>query len=301
MWHLSFWSAGQRNKKGATRPAAADKSMHPHPPCSSIHFVFLAHGFLGSSDELSFFEEAIQDAVTKTKPGTIADGDDADDVESSVTKTKPGADDDGDDVEVITHRATCNHISTFDGIEAGGKRLAEEVEEFVRSHFQDKMAGVQENEGNTGTSTFHASLSFIGYSLGGMYSRYAISILPMEFDLNEVGRKHQDQTPSVYILHCSDASFRNCQPFIYRSPEIFRVCAGTFFWTDWHRSISTSSKEERSYFRNEYTRVIPGPACSISTSYFLCQCLLNRLPSSNTNRWDAIKTFQFLSLLIRRL
>ena len=33
----------------------------------NIHFIFLIHGFMGNSNELSYIDEAIQEAITKTK------------------------------------------------------------------------------------------------------------------------------------------------------------------------------------------------------------------------------------------
>lgn len=67
--------------------------------------------------------------------------------------------------EGIVHVVQCNkhsftHSKTHDGVEIGGKRIAQEVRSVVlnrRDHF-DKI-------------------SFIGFSLGGLYSRYAIAEL----------------------------------------------------------------------------------------------------------------------------
>lgn len=64
-----------------------------------------------------------------------------------------------DNNNVICYSATCNVRKTNDGVENGGRRLAREVEEQLT------------------TIDGPVSLSFIGYSLGGLYSRYAIAHL----------------------------------------------------------------------------------------------------------------------------
>lgn len=63
------------------------------------------------------------------------------------------------DNNVICYSATCNVRKTNDGVENGGRRLAREVEEQLT------------------TIDGPVSLSLIGYSLGGLYSRYAIAHL----------------------------------------------------------------------------------------------------------------------------
>jgi hypothetical protein len=62
---------------------------------------------------------------------------------------------------MIIHTSLCNHRKTFDGIENGGKRLALEVNNEIQ-----KIEG-------------HVHLSFFAHSLGGLYSRYAISLLDL--------------------------------------------------------------------------------------------------------------------------
>lgn len=60
---------------------------------------------------------------------------------------------------LIIYSAKCNLGKTTDGIENGGRRLAKEVKDQIEQ-IDDKV-----------------SLSFVGNSLGGLYARYAISIL----------------------------------------------------------------------------------------------------------------------------
>lgn len=56
----------------------------------------------------------------------------------------------------------CNERKTFDGIAAGGRRVAEEVADYLK------------------TATDFETISFVGNSLGGLYSRYALALLADE-------------------------------------------------------------------------------------------------------------------------
>lgn len=58
------------------------------------------------------------------------------------------------------HSSTVNEGRTSDGIAAGGERLAAEVSDMIASHRANNTV---------------VTLSFVGNSLGGLYSRYALS------------------------------------------------------------------------------------------------------------------------------
>ena len=64
----------------------------------------------------------------------------------------------GDDV--LVHSAEANQGRTRDGVVAGGRRLAQEVRDIVKSS-------------GPGLRT----ISFVGNSLGGIYARYAVGVL----------------------------------------------------------------------------------------------------------------------------
>lgn len=68
------------------------------------------------------------------------------------------------DHDLIIYSAKCNIGKTSDGIENGGRRLAREVKDQI-----EKING-------------KVLLSFVGNSLGGLYARYAITVL----DLTEI-------------------------------------------------------------------------------------------------------------------
>ena len=60
----------------------------------------------------------------------------------------------------VVYSSTVNEGRTSDGIAAGGERLAAEVSDMIASHRADNNV---------------LTLSFVGNSLGGLYSRYALS------------------------------------------------------------------------------------------------------------------------------
>jgi len=69
------------------------------------------------------------------------------------------------DDNIVFHSAKCNAGNTNDGIYAGGKRLAEEVLQKLKEMEQG-----------------HVFLSLVGNSLGGLYSRCAISHMDLDDD-----------------------------------------------------------------------------------------------------------------------
>jgi len=71
---------------------------------------------------------------------------------------------DTEDQQYIIHSATSNDGRTTDGIVRGGERLADEVNQLVQ-HLREQQRQPR------------ISLSLIGNSLGGLYARYALSLI----------------------------------------------------------------------------------------------------------------------------
>lgn len=114
----------------------------------SAHYIFLVHGWLGNSKEMEYLRSSI-------------------DQEASLQKH--------DRSEIITYSPTSNDRQTTDGIANGGKRLKEEILEFIRSKEYLR------SDSNSGEDSIrHVSISFVGNSLGGLYSRYCLSLLPQD-------------------------------------------------------------------------------------------------------------------------
>lgn len=103
-----------------------------------VHVVILVHGWMGNPSELAYLQSTME-----RQASTI----------------------EADDPAIIffVHSAEANDGRTSDGIEAGGKRLAGEVNKILCDAMESDA------------SRRDVSLSFVGNSLGGLYARYALS------------------------------------------------------------------------------------------------------------------------------
>jgi triacylglycerol esterase/lipase EstA (alpha/beta hydrolase family) len=128
--------------------------------------VVLVHGFMGNSKELLHMEQTLKNIGEKRRDDTKSE-------------------------EWIVHSATCNEYSTFDGIVAGGKRLANEINQLL------------DNVKSTNPGATKVTLSIVGSSLGGLYSRYAVSeinfqnIIPISF--TTIATPHLGVDGNTYI------------------------------------------------------------------------------------------------------
>jgi len=111
----------------------------------TAHLVVLVHGWMGNPQELGYLKDAME-RENKSRQGGGEQQQDTDKNANSL---------------FLVHSATCNHGKTFDGIAAGGKRLADEVNSILES-LSERMEE---------KSTNVVTLSFVGNSLGGLYAR----------------------------------------------------------------------------------------------------------------------------------
>ena len=127
-------------------------------PSSAKHVVVLVHGIMGTHKELSYVKEALEREF----------------------KLALSLDDEFSK-HFLVHAASCNDDNTLDGIEAGGRRLAIEINELLRNETKDG----------------HVALSMLGNSLGGLYARYALPYI----DWNRAGQTNAENLvfPNVFI------------------------------------------------------------------------------------------------------
>jgi len=192
-------SAVQFRPLGAAPPIPDGADVGPH-------YVFLVHGWLGNEQEMSYLATALSNVVggrTLSLSTDTVDDDDASGAASPIRSNDEDEDEDdyihvssnqegaeaeeavpGEEEEedegrpkIVIHKPTCNNGRTTDGIAAGGTRLAEEIAEFI-------VADVLERQTEQdGSMQHHVTVSFVGNSLGGLYSRYALSLLPSELPI----------------------------------------------------------------------------------------------------------------------
>ncbi|KAG7345728.1 DUF676 putative serine esterase domain containing protein [Nitzschia inconspicua] len=139
------------------------------------HLMILVHGIMGNAGELGYVQQALQRELEQRQSNGG----------STVTK-------------LVVHSATCNEADSLDGIEAGGVRLAQEINHLLREYFQDEILPLLESNKRTDTSEHDhhhqqqqqqqkhtIALSFLGFSLGGLYSRYSLPFIDWNISAEE--------------------------------------------------------------------------------------------------------------------
>ncbi|KAL7545444.1 hypothetical protein ACHAWF_008791 [Thalassiosira exigua] len=188
------------------RPSRRPSSLYV-PPSSPIrplaHYVFLVHGWMGNDLEMGYLNQALDGVIS-----TLDDGDDGDTRSKRVKRSRSsqtrrmiaeqrreqsGEQSDWasyEPPEVVIHSVKCNVGKTHDGIRNGGTRLAQEMVEFIRSDVERRLEpdeGKEDGAGGEssgipdgrGARDANVTYSLVGNSLGGLYSRYAVSLLPL--------------------------------------------------------------------------------------------------------------------------
>lgn len=172
-------------------------------PSIHTHYIFLVHGWLGNSLEMSYLHTALNKTMLDwTQLQDYQHDTDSDTVEN-------------DNKRVVVHSAIANEGQTTDGIIAGGTRLATEVQQFITSdllsqehlEYEQLLSSTtssddedeRSDDGNDHKGLINVSISFVGNSLGGLYSRYAISSLPSEFLFSTPAKNVDDNKSNTDI------------------------------------------------------------------------------------------------------
>ncbi|KAG7351149.1 DUF676 putative serine esterase domain containing protein [Nitzschia inconspicua] len=141
--------------------------QQPSSP-SVVHVIVLVHGWLGNPLEMDSIKESLVDAIDQQEKTSHHD--------------------------FIVHSAVCNDGKTTDGIVAGGKRLAAEINSLLRFVVH----------GNPNASV---TLSICGNSLGGLYARRALADIDWTVPLNDSKENDENQatttTPPSYSTSTS--------------------------------------------------------------------------------------------------
>jgi len=117
---------------------------------SVTHFCFLVHGHRGLSRDLSYFQ--------------------------AVMRRRAAAAQQDHSQKLVVHSVTCNEKQTDDGVAAGGERLVDEMLTVIREHMMAQQQQ-QRPPKEEGQPLRDITISMLGNSLGGLYSRYAIAKL----------------------------------------------------------------------------------------------------------------------------
>ena len=195
------------------------------PPTTPIkplaHYIFMVHGIYGNDLEMGYLATAIQNLIAPQKNGnefslqndnSIPDAKRTkrsssrltqhtlpEEQRHAVTSTEGGLEE-SNEQNMIIHSVKCNVGKTTDGIRKGGYRLAKEMVDFIRTDVQKRITNGGDKK-NDGDQEHNVTYSIVGNSLGGLYARYAISLLPYQLQLFQQ-HNPSSSSPSVTLnLH----------------------------------------------------------------------------------------------------
>ena len=130
------------------------------------HFCFLMHGLNGQSKDLNYLQAMLQCTADqyvscRKKPSR------GDSLEESKLEN------------IIIHNIQSNERKTKDGIENGGSRMANEIVSVIQTEIQRQknITKDQTNKTKLLDRKVNITISVVGNSLGGLYSRYAVALL----------------------------------------------------------------------------------------------------------------------------
>ncbi|CAJ1935153.1 unnamed protein product [Cylindrotheca closterium] len=134
---------------------------------SDVHLIVLIHGWLGNPKEMDGLKESLME---QSQIQLDKEKENADNKKKSSSSSSSSS-------RVVVHSVRCNDGKTSDGIVAGGKRVAAEINEMIQE-IRDRSTSttnVNDDNNNNNNNGGNIRLSIAGNSLGGLYGRYALS------------------------------------------------------------------------------------------------------------------------------
>lgn len=140
------------------------------------HFCFLMHGLNGQSKDLNYLQAMLQYTADQY-------------VSCRRKSSRENSLEDLKLENIIIHNIQANEGKTKDGIENGGNRMANEMVSVIQSEIQRQKNFVKEpqNKSKLSDRNVNITISVVGNSLGGLYSRYAVALLSDLFTEKEDG------------------------------------------------------------------------------------------------------------------
>ena len=197
-----------RLSNNTEEPTSNDSgNSNPSEGTDTYHHLVLIHGIKGNCKEMGYVKRSIENTYKR----------------SSERKNS----------RLIVHSATCNEKNSTDGIEAGGHRVAKEINDVLRELSNDIVDEHTQAFDLTKSSEYimnqKIALSIIGYSMGGLYGRFAIRYIDwiVQIDMGSaitgvVVVPHVFATIATPHLGMKGMSYFNV-------PECFESLAGIIF------------------------------------------------------------------------
>ena len=202
------------SERGTQEPRLQD--LRPHEAVDVVHFCFLVHGYRGYSRDLSYLQTVMQRVadtelkrrVTQDVLAATAAADDDDesnhgsnnDTTNGRQQSNPLLENSSSDLssaassvfssslqqDVVVYAPTCNERRTDDGVVSGGDRLVQEIRQVIHDEMKQRQkASISLDDDADVDELPRITISMLGNSLGGLYSRYAIAKLLEQCELVE--------------------------------------------------------------------------------------------------------------------
>ena len=151
---------------------------------TDVHVIVLVHGILGNAMELDYLKLALErEADAQNKRSTMEDtytttsnDETCPSSSSSSAPSQPLSESSPTDTPFLVYRAHSNVGKTLDGVAAGGTRIADEINHLVQKIHERFLTHKSNSDfHNNNKEMVKVHLSFVGHSLGGLYSRHAVS------------------------------------------------------------------------------------------------------------------------------
>jgi len=178
--------AGESSATTSSTSSSTSTTVTSEEQCSLSgttyrHLVVLVHGYMGSDREQEYLEEAL------LKESEKLTNDSNDETCQNNSKNRHR-------LVVMNSKANVMFAST-DGIASGGKRLAEEITEFI----EKQIAEIEKSKEALSTVV---TFSLVGNSLGGLYGRYALA----ELDFFHTNSDDNAKYPIIPMVFCTTSS-----------------------------------------------------------------------------------------------
>lgn len=159
----------------------SESSEQPPEQRSTVtHFCFLVHGHRGYSRDLSYLQHKMERVAREVQKQRRKER------LQQISNMTPEERDSVKDYTVhqlVVHSVVCNEKKTDDGVVNGGERLVEEMISTIREEMSKRRPFASNGTSSSAPDNLqNVTISMIGNSLGGIYSRYAIAKLSEKCD-----------------------------------------------------------------------------------------------------------------------
>ena len=167
------------------------------------HVIVLVHGWLGNSLEMDSLKESLQSVIIEEQN------------KQQQRQTSSSSNPTIERHRFVVHSALCNEGKTTDGIDAGGRRLAQEINSLLQYVVRNNNSNDDEDdENNNAENRQHHqkqqfTLTICGNSLGGLYARRALA------DIEWTVKTDQESSSSIQSQTATTTTTNTITPMLF--------------------------------------------------------------------------------------